>query len=1058
MKKIFANELENLDFFFLRTPVLPFNLLKKILPEQDLVDLTYKWWGEPMVKEAIWIASSRLYHLLDAFFADAFSPKKKLDKSAYKLLLTFLRYNLRMSTRCTPFGLFAGLSMGKIDSTTQLSLHRENKSRNVRPDMGHLNKIMEWVMIDESLRRQLDYGINNSSYLFGNKIRFLSRQIKEGEYRFFIETQEASKCLTRILDHLESKNIKLEKLIPILEEEGYIEKEAWDFLDTLIEKQVLLPVLLPGENSLSYWENLTTFFKKNTSNKLAQKCLKYLQKTKGLSIGIREVNSTQALKAYFRWESEMIQDEMPSVEYASKRLQIDLYKKLAENRIKPKVVEELKKSVNILAHLPLKQKSFHLENFKKKFRQRYGTKEVSLAELMDQDLGIGYPIGNFLPDQSEKIIDDFSFKNSGSQHSNPEFGTTPAHKAWDDFLLGKYLTCLKKKQATLELSSSELQPFLSDSGLDWSDTVYMTCSILAASVEALDRQEFKVVHLNSGGGSAARLLSRFYDLDKAVKKRVEEIIRIEELEEDSIIAAEILHTPLAHLGNVSGQQNLRPFTICLFDPYPSKQSLPISDLMVSIKEGAVLLRSKKWNKQVKPYLTSAINPYYRSIPHFKFLGDLATQGIHLHLAWDWGRLKTVDFLPRVTYGKTILAKARWQIKASEFSADVLKNKKVFEEELAQLQKDKTIPDWIILQEKSQKLPLSLKSSSCKQILWEQLKKSKDFILEECLYRADNLFLLDENKNQYTNEFVFPFKVQKKNNVIQGKTLINTKLDVKRNFNPGSNWLSFNLYCGVKPADDFLRNTLAEIVEEMRDLQYVDHWFFLRYPSPFHHLRLRFYHHAGQDSAKLIYTLMSKLNRPDFWKVQVDQYSREIERYGGENIENMEQLFFYDSEAVIEVLSNFRDDMKMPRWMIGIVGTHLLMEDFGINLDQKVSLMNFLRDKFAWEFSTSLKANNKKLNAKLLPFRNEIDELIRDPLGKLDAPLKNSFLKRSKRNKEVILRIKELDQKGDIPMSLEHLCGTCIHLFLNRLLVANQRHYEAVIYDFMYKRYFSQTRR
>lgn len=48
-----------------------------------------------------------------------------------------------MSTRCTPFGLFAGISLGNIGDNTELEIHKTTK--NVRLDFCVLYSIIKEI-------------------------------------------------------------------------------------------------------------------------------------------------------------------------------------------------------------------------------------------------------------------------------------------------------------------------------------------------------------------------------------------------------------------------------------------------------------------------------------------------------------------------------------------------------------------------------------------------------------------------------------------------------------------------------------------------------------------------------------------------------------------------------------------------------------------------------------------------------------------------------------------------------------------------------------------------
>lgn len=60
----------------------------------------------------------------------------------------------------------------------------------------------------------------------------------------------------------------------------------------------------------------------------------------------------------------------------------------------------------------------------------------------------------------------------------------------------------------------------------------------------------------------------------------------------------------------------------------------------------------------------------------------------------------------------------------------------------------------------------------------------------------------------------------------------------RTFIPGSEWIYFKIYTGIKTADTILKNELYNFAREMKEKSLIDKWFFIRYTDPDFHIRLR----------------------------------------------------------------------------------------------------------------------------------------------------------------------------------------------------------------------------
>ncbi|MCX8492045.1 MAG: thiopeptide-type bacteriocin biosynthesis protein, partial [Cyclobacteriaceae bacterium] len=328
-------------------------------------------------------------------------------------------------------------------------------------------------------------------------------------------------------------------------------------------------------------------------------------------------------------------------------------------------------------------------------------------------------------------------------------------------------------------------------------------------------------------------------------------------------------------------------------------------IMVSIKNGRIFLRSKKLNKEVIPRLTTAHNFSLNPVPHYHFLCDLQFQGLKANLSWNWGLLNEFAYLPRVRYGKTILAKARWRISISDLSP----KKDVKENELAELIKlffvQNKIPNRVTISQGDNQLPIDIENHYCLQILVKDLKKFETLELHECLFNESNL-LVRGPEGGYTNEIIIPWTKQvEKNSGSQFQpqhTIQHTDgTEVQRSFLSGDQWCYVKIYCGVKTADKILIDVLKPIAHELLAKEKITMWFFIRYADPDHHIRVRFSGH-GNFYAEVTETLNKAfapyLESHLIWKVQTDTYNRELERYGAVNMDNSESLFFYDSTSTI----------------------------------------------------------------------------------------------------------------------------------------------------------------
>jgi len=112
-----------LSKFVLRTPTLPFHVLARWTGRETLRQLV----EDPTIREALYVASPEL----DAQIAGWQREPDSAQSSSVERAL--VRYVSRMASRCTPFGLFAAVSVGAVaGDRTNLEV-RERARLRLRP-------------------------------------------------------------------------------------------------------------------------------------------------------------------------------------------------------------------------------------------------------------------------------------------------------------------------------------------------------------------------------------------------------------------------------------------------------------------------------------------------------------------------------------------------------------------------------------------------------------------------------------------------------------------------------------------------------------------------------------------------------------------------------------------------------------------------------------------------------------------------------------------------------------------------------------------------------------
>jgi thiopeptide-type bacteriocin biosynthesis protein len=286
----------------------------------------------------------------------------------------------------------------------------------------------------------------------------------------------------------------------------------------------------------------------------------------------------------------------------------------------------------------------------------------------------------------------------------------------------------------------------------------------------------------------------------------------------------------------------------------------------------------------------------------------------------------------------------------------------------------------------------------------------------------------------------------------------------RAFPPGSEWLYAKLYTGNATTDRVL-GAVRPVIDTALGRGAADSWFFIRYADPDWHIRVRLHGTTARLAAEVLPTLHEALGPlladGRLWKVQLDTYVREIERYGGaDGIVLAEQWFDIDSRtalAIIELLDG--DAGADARWRLAFRGIDQLLDDLGLDFDAKRGVVRNARDSFAAEFKAGT-ALTKALGDRYRKERIALEGLL-DPWTDPDHPLAPGLAliaESSPRVRAIGVALREAEHAGRLTVAVERLAASYMHMLANRLLHSAARQQELVLYDLLDRCYTSRVAR
>jgi len=774
--------------FLFRTPLFSLNTFFQEMKKLERDETYWKQFlQDPVFQEAIFLASPVLNDEIGKYLSGYLAKEKDVEK----LKNAVLRYFSRMCSRCTPFGLFAGFSLGRFEdevidaegsSSATLSNRRQKAAgdenltfllsygltvllppiskyrRHTRLDMHYLCALAQTLGKQDEIQRSVKYYPNSSIYVLGDKLRYVEYFYRRSRRVHQISSVDFSEYIESLINFAKQGVYLAELVIFILqmlgEEERITADDATNFVKELIENQILVSELEPEITGKDYLFQVQRVLNENaptqstdtlSAAKNLEQLATLLQKMDSLPPG----QSTDLYK-----EAEEIVKTTETAYEKHLLFQVDMYKP-AENAVLNKnITNEILEAITFMNQITMPQRETTLKKFADSFYERYEEREMPLLQVMDVESGIGYPInrGDVSP-----LIENYFLPNS--ENTQNEIRWNQVNKILHKKLIDNY----KTNGYTVEFTEKDFD-FLKPNWDDLPQTISCMCEIFSTR---------PLIYLHfAAGSSAANLLGRFCHVDPKLEEYVKEITKFEASQEPDKIFAEIVHLPESRLGNILLHPVLREYEI----PYLAKSSVSLdkqilpSDLLISVRHGKIVLRSQRLNKEIVPRLSTAHNYSNAVMPVYHFLCDLQTQGLRGGVGFNWGSLSSeFDFLPRAVYKNTILALATWKVKTEDFKKlidfDKLSNHTEIKERVQQWRNERNISPRVTISEGDNDLLIDFENILSIKMLFSTIKKRQSFELQEFIFDMENAVIKDEEGNPFTNEFIITFQ---KNHLIHTK--------------------------------------------------------------------------------------------------------------------------------------------------------------------------------------------------------------------------------------------------------------------------------------------------
>jgi lantibiotic biosynthesis protein len=1035
----------------------------------------------PEVGEAIRVASPALHRSLPVWLEEPDGPRARRVERA------LTRYLTRMATRATPFGILAGWSVGVPGPDTRLQIAaRPGYRRFSRPSSEYLFAIASRTARDPQHRAQQRYWANTSIYRAGGRLKYVVAGSSLDARSYEVVSVEPSFFLDQVLTVAAAGAYRAELIQSLTSGESDIdEDEAGEYVNELIESQLLVSELIPSvtgpEPTLPLADALARLGEQPVAQSL-RRAAELLSQADALPVGESSGTYVEAgalLAAAAGWTADADAPVEPTSAdqdragprdppaAASSPIQVDMWKPAPGLTVGPVLLREVKRSIDLLYRItpPVDE----LEGFRREFSERYGDREVPLAEALDEETGIGFDGSrNWQGSESPLLVG----LRLGKEAEERRPGWEPRH----EYLLRRIMETERAGRRELLLEERDLEALSPARRLPMPRALSIMVTLLARSARAVDRGEFRLSVGFAVAPSPAHLFGRFLHADPQLARFALDDVREEESAQPDVTFAEIVHLPDVQAGNVVLRPTVRRYEL----PYlgrsgvRSEDQLPIEDLHLSLRAGRVVLRSRRLDRPIQVRLTCAHNFFPRkNLALYRFLCVLTRQNQAGPLIWSWGPLARAPFLPRVVAGRTILSAARWCLTRNDLEPLAALRGPALFRAIRDLRSTLRLPGRVLLEDRDNLLLVDLENVLSVEAFLHSAKGKDEVVLLESLVEGTDDLCVRGPEGLFVHELIVPLVVPAEaaqRSAGPGATSVPApRLNAaslpgpRPIFAPPSEWLFLKLYCGRAAADALLLELVRPWVEEALATGAADRWFFIRYSDPDWHLRVRL--HGEQD--RLFREVLRSFQRRAapylatgcLHKVQLDTYEPETERYGGpQGIELAERLFCVESRTALMTLEGLEGSLTSTRrWQAAVCGVDVLLEGLGLPLRARCALLGRMSAAFAREFEVTSRIE-RDIAGRFRQHRDRLRTLVEHRTLD-DAALDPAILALRAGGQHLAplgRELAELERRKLLTDTAEQLAWSFVHMHVNRILRTAHRAHEVVLYTFLRKLYETEV--
>ncbi|MEU8039371.1 lantibiotic dehydratase [Streptosporangium sp. NPDC049078] len=675
------------------------------IEREDLAWLA-KMWGRGEVREALRMASPVLGSRIDQLLRADTGPA--IGGDLRRAIVSVASYLLRWQRRATPFGMFAGVATAGVGLATAAVGARHRAL--VRADAEWLTALIDEIERCPDLRPHLTVVTDSAGIVRDGRFIVAGRAqvgarapgpLREISVRHTRPVRVALAAATSPI-RFDTLAAQLTSHFPATSPDKVL-----TLLHGLVDRRILITGLRPPMTAADGLTHLIGALHTAGAEHLAD-IAALLHRLEEISAQLVRHNTgvdpqqAAAIRASVAARMTALVPGTGHVLAADMRLD-------ARITVPEHVLAEATLAAGVLLRLsPRPFGSAAWLDYHVRFRARYGPGALVPVRELVADSGLGYP-GGYL----------------GAPRARPAWRTLTER---DAVLLALIQKAVLDGAEEIELTETDIQALTVGEYADIvpPQRIELGVALHATSIEAIDRGDFEL-RVTAAPRAHTSMAGRFApllgDTDRALLAA-----SYAADDQDAATAVQLSFPPRRpHNENVVRLPRLLADVVSLSE-HPDGDVIDVDDLAVTVDADQMYLVQRSTGRRVVPRIPHALDTSVQSPPLARFLAEVADARSAVFGPFDLGAARTLPYVPRIRYRRTVLASARWILSSADLPGAFIGDR--WDAAVGAWRQRWRVPARVVLCAGELRLPLDLEHALDRTLLRTRLERAGRIELAE----------------------------------------------------------------------------------------------------------------------------------------------------------------------------------------------------------------------------------------------------------------------------------------------------------------------------------------